>query len=181
MTLYIPKHGDRVRVVAVSPDDPSPQLKVGDVVTTYSAWKCEIECGGMGYISLMPDVGIQQTYCHVEPYNEPEAELARGLQSAKTDPLVYLGSFAQYADDAPAQNLTDVLEAVQDEYIAAALAYPPFNSAHEGYALLLEEVEELWDEIKTKQGDSGRLDRIRAEAIQVAAMAVRIVMDCKED
>lgn len=27
------------------------------------------------------------------------AELARGIESAKTEPIVYLGSFAQYAAD----------------------------------------------------------------------------------
>lgn len=40
---------------------------------------------------------------------------------------------------------------------------------HEFYAILKEEVDELWDAIKADEP----LDRVRAEAIQVAAMPVR--------
>ena len=56
--------------------------------------------------------------------------------------------------------------------------YPRFNSTHEGYAILLEEVEELWDEIKQKQSDNLKL---RTEAIQVGAMAIRFIQDCCSD
>jgi hypothetical protein len=42
-------------------------------------------------------------------------------------------------------------------------------SRHEFYAILKEEVDELWDAIKADEP----LDRVRAEAIQVAAMPVR--------
>jgi hypothetical protein len=33
----------------------------------------------------------------------------------------------------------------------ATTAWPPFNSAHEGFAVLKEEVDELWDHVKTNQ------------------------------
>ena len=46
-------------------------------------------------------------------------------------------------------------------------------SAHEGYAILLEEVDELWTEIKNKEQDAAA---IRKEAIQVAAMALEIAI-----
>ena len=52
--------------------------------------------------------------------------------------------------------------------------YPKFNSAHEGYAVLREEVDELWDEIKKKTHDPVKL---REEAIQVGAMSIRFIMD----
>ena len=48
-----------------------------------------------------------------------------------------------------------------------------FASFHEGYAVLKEEVEELWDEIKLKAANRSR-KRIHDEAIQVAAMALEI-------
>lgn len=65
---------------------------------------------------------------------------------------------------------------VLDEFICATNKYPPFNSAHEGYAILFEEVDELWDLVKVK--DSQRdLDAMRQEAIQVAAMAIRFITD----
>ncbi len=49
-----------------------------------------------------------------------------------------------------------------------------FNSLHEGYGVLLEEMDELWDEIKAKKPDPVK---VRTEAMQVAAMAVRIMAE----
>jgi hypothetical protein len=49
----------------------------------------------------------------------------------------------------------------------------PRASTHEGYACLLEEVNELWDEVK----NNGSKERLRAEAVQVAAMAVRFIQE----
>jgi NTP pyrophosphatase (non-canonical NTP hydrolase) len=48
-----------------------------------------------------------------------------------------------------------------------------FNSTHEGYAVLAEEVDELWDEVKK----NGNQERLREEAIQVAAMAIRFIQE----
>ena len=48
-----------------------------------------------------------------------------------------------------------------------------FTSAHEGYAVLLEELDELWAEIKKKHPDK---DRMREEATQVGAMAMKFIM-----
>ena len=55
---------------------------------------------------------------------------------------------------------------------SAATRYPSFNSRHEGAAVLLEEVDEFWDEIK-----SNNHKRAIAEAIQVGAMALRFVAE----
>jgi hypothetical protein len=54
--------------------------------------------------------------------------------------------------------------------------YPPFTSAHEGYAILLEEVDELKEEVWKKPALRSR-DAMRKEAVQVAAMAIRFVQD----
>ena len=54
--------------------------------------------------------------------------------------------------------------------------FPPFNSAHEGYAVILEEMDELWEEVKGHAGPE-RTARMREEAIQVAAMALRFIHD----
>ena len=56
----------------------------------------------------------------------------------------------------------------------ATRKFGSFNSAHEGYAVLKEEVDELWDEIKKKSPDKTKLE---AEAKQVAAMGLRFAMD----
>jgi len=52
-----------------------------------------------------------------------------------------------------------------------------FKSAHEGYCVLLEEVDELWDEVKTNQGYTMGA---RQEAIQIAAMAMRYILDISD-
>jgi hypothetical protein len=70
---------------------------------------------------------------------------------------------------------------VKDELLQAQQNYPTFNTAHEGYAILLEEVEELWEEIKHRPRTRS-ISRMRAEAIQIAAMAIRFMVDvCKEE
>lgn len=75
----------------------------------------------------------------------------------------------------------DVLDAIGNEVERASAAWPPHNSAHEGYAVLLEEVDELKAHVWTNQKRRD-LDAMRKEAIQVAAMAVRFVLDvCNEE
>ena len=54
----------------------------------------------------------------------------------------------------------------------AQAKFPPFKSHHEAYAVLLEEVEEFWDAIKANDYKNSR-----AEAVQVAAMALRYLAE----
>lgn len=69
------------------------------------------------------------------------------------------------------------IEAIFIEYDKAVEKFDPFHSAHEGYAVLKEEVDELWDEIKKGQNKN----RMREEALQVVAMAIRFIQDiCDE-
>lgn len=69
---------------------------------------------------------------------------------------------------------------IRAEIARADATWAPFASAHEGYAVLLEEVDELWDEIKKKQTERDP-EKLRKEAIQVAAMAVRFITSVCED
>jgi hypothetical protein len=79
------------------------------------------------------------------------------------------------AEDAASCDIVDVLEEVHDEVHRARNKHPtPFNSPHEGFAILKEEVDELWETIKA---DGGWTDAARKEAVQVAAMAVRYLVD----
>lgn len=66
---------------------------------------------------------------------------------------------------------------VATEMISARSKFAPFNSAHEGFAVALEEVDELWDIVKCKQRDRD-LDKMRREAIQAAAMFCAFAAEC---
>ncbi len=47
-------------------------------------------------------------------------------------------------------------------------------SPHEGYAIILEELDELWDEVKRRDHDPVAM---KNEAVKLAAMALRFVAD----
>jgi hypothetical protein len=69
--------------------------------------------------------------------------------------------------------------AIVKEWKTACDTWPPLNSRHEGYAVIKEELEELWIEIKRREPD---LSILRKEAVQVAAMALRFILDlCPPD
>ena len=65
-----------------------------------------------------------------------------------------------------------MLKLVAAEYEKARKKHRPMAGAHEGYAVLLEEVDELWDEIKAD--NHGRAQK---EAVQVAAMALALLVE----
>ena len=70
----------------------------------------------------------------------------------------------------------DVLKEVLEEYVRATGINGPFNSAHEGYAVLLEEMDELKEEVRKKASERDKT-KMEREAIQIAAMAVRFITD----
>lgn len=70
------------------------------------------------------------------------------------------------------------LESVQAELRAARAKHKPINSWHEGYAVILEEVEEFWEEAKRRIPEP---ERLHEELIQIAAMAVRTAVDCRRE
>jgi hypothetical protein len=65
---------------------------------------------------------------------------------------------------------------VRDELAIARAKYRPMASAHEGWAVLREEVDELWDEVK-KKPSKRNTGAIYVELVQVAAMAQRMAED----
>lgn len=73
----------------------------------------------------------------------------------------------------------DILKDVLFELWLANKKFPPVKSLHEGYAILLEEVDELWNEVKF--GDS--LKDLKLEAWQVTAMALKLLqyIESEED
>jgi hypothetical protein len=73
----------------------------------------------------------------------------------------------------PYDTAAAIIEVVE-ELQSARIKFPPFHSAHEGYAVLKEEVDELWTEIKRKHQIKPDM---RHEAVQTAAMAIRFLLD----
>lgn len=76
----------------------------------------------------------------------------------------------------PTQKKLQAILEVSTEFDAASGAFPAFNSAHEGYSILAEEVDELWDEVKKNPAKRVPAN-LEKEAIQVAAMALRFLVD----
>lgn len=68
------------------------------------------------------------------------------------------------------------LDAVAAELAQARKLHKPMHSAHEAYAVILEELDEFWDEVKKKRKDR-RGDDMAKELSQVAAMAVAAMSD----
>ena len=67
---------------------------------------------------------------------------------------------------------------VLKELRTAQAIYPTHPSLEHSWAVLREECDELWDEIKQKQRNR---PAIRREAVQVAAMAIRLILENLED
>lgn len=69
----------------------------------------------------------------------------------------------------------DVMQKIKTELMLTDAQKPKFHSTHEGYGVLKEEFDELWDEIKeSKTFDKANLLMVD-EAVQVAAMAIKFI------
>lgn len=63
---------------------------------------------------------------------------------------------------------------IGEELKKARQKHAPMRGAHEGYAVILEELEELWDEIKKDD-----IQAARKECKQVAAMCLAFLLEVK--
>ena len=70
------------------------------------------------------------------------------------------------------QSFRHYSEQVLGELQRATAAYGPFNSPHEGFGIIKEELDEFWDEVKNNNGTLAR-----KEIVQVAAMCYRYLQD----
>lgn len=97
-------------------------------------------------------------------------------------PDEYLNSQGQPADhpgsvaevDQKISYVGEVLNELRDELFKAMTKHAPMHSPHEGISVIREEVDELWDHVKA---DTGRTPDARKEAKQIAAMAIRYIVD----
>ena len=66
-----------------------------------------------------------------------------------------------------------LLMEIGDEYERAIKKFPTFTTRHEGYAVILEELDEVWTAIK----DDELITVVERELVQVGAMVLRFLMD----
>lgn len=74
---------------------------------------------------------------------------------------------------------TDYSREIYEEFWSASKKFPAFASEHEGFAILKEEVDELWEAVKLNQKNPDRLIKCERECIQVGAMALRFLHDLR--
>jgi hypothetical protein len=74
----------------------------------------------------------------------------------------------------------EALELVKREYDRAVDMHPKFNSPHEGLAVITDQFRDLESQVfmPYSQRDPAEMQK---EAIQVAAMAIRFIIDCTLD
>lgn len=72
--------------------------------------------------------------------------------------------------------LLDCMDKIAHEYTRAASKFGRLNSLHEAYAVILEEVDELWSEVKVKQ-ENRAWNKIEEELVDIAAMCVATLLD----
>lgn len=68
-----------------------------------------------------------------------------------------------------------IYPAITEELKRSYVHSETYASLHEAYAVLLEEVEEVWDITKQKRKDRSASE-LRAELVQVAAVAVKAIL-----
>ena len=66
---------------------------------------------------------------------------------------------------------------IENEIDQSRRQHGVFSGSHEGYAVILEEVEELWEQVKRKERDFKKMEK---ECIQIAAMAIKFIEDVCE-
>lgn len=65
------------------------------------------------------------------------------------------------------------LEEVEAEAKRAVEKFGEFNSLHEGFAVMYEEVDELWEIVRMKRSKRDP-ERIREELVQIAASCLKM-------
>jgi hypothetical protein len=71
-----------------------------------------------------------------------------------------------------------IWEELKQAFNEALTKHRSMYSPHEGYSVILEELDELWDHVKA---DTGHTTEARKEALQVASMGLRYALDLTEN
>ena len=72
--------------------------------------------------------------------------------------------------------ITLIADSVDAECQRAMSLHEPMNSVHEAYAVILEELDEFWEEVRKKKNERNPRQMCQ-ELTQIAAMAIRAIHD----
>lgn len=133
----------------------------------------------------MPHPKDHEAQSAVESWTVDEAKLAQtramereSLRKPQSDRLSNEELWASLSGFDPIANVAREvvyeLRKANGKHGRGSIAPGRGDAAHACYGVLLEEVDELWDEVKAQNFDR---DKARKEAIQVAAMAIRFVLN----
>lgn len=86
------------------------------------------------------------------------------------------GGFTKVLDDFRVTNIGKSIKTIITEYNRTIIKNAPFHSTYEGWALIKQKVDNLWDEIK-KEETGGSREAMLKEAAQIGAMAMRFIID----
>jgi hypothetical protein len=76
--------------------------------------------------------------------------------------------------------ITRFIADVREEVREADAAHGDYHSCHEGWAVIAEELDELWDEVKKKRKNRDH-DNMYRECVQIASTALRFAVAlCKK-
>ena len=113
------------------------------------------------------------------PANEPRTEAGRRLLNDITSwdggYNAFLPRIRAIEAEAASLDVPTFAVEVRNELVRARSKFGPIASLHEGYAVILEELDEFWEEVRGH--DPERLIRAYRELVQVAAMAQRTAED----
>lgn len=99
------------------------------------------------------------------------AKILNGVEITEED--IYFEPNIPHFTSNQSSALAAIIDAVDAEYRRAVALHGAFSSTHEGYAIIKEEVDELWDGVKKNDPPM----KLKEEAIQIAAMAIRFCID----
>ncbi len=68
-----------------------------------------------------------------------------------------------------------IFATISEELDRANSMFGPFNSCHEGYAVMLEEFQEFWEEIRLAKRSDVLNVAMMTELIQFLAMGVKLI------
>jgi hypothetical protein len=86
------------------------------------------------------------------------------------------GGITKVLDDFRVTNIGKSIKSIIAEYNHTIIKHAPIHSTYEGWALIKQKVDQLWEEIK-KEEATGSKEVMLKEAAQIGAMAMRFIID----